>query len=154
MKTVLIHVYRPEFFEIYMPSKSTSPLLASSKPAIITQCCCFAAAARPQQCQKLIMMNVQIDALQNLLVIKILRQIFKLNNFSMVLSLANLGFKTYSPVLMQNPVPNSCTFITLNEGGLKPISPSPRILCSSDNVLYLPSDRKSAPFFSIYCAFP
>ena len=36
----------------------------------------------------------------------------------------------------------------------KPISPSPRIhLRSSDNVLYLPSDRKSAPFSAYIAPF-
>ena len=58
-------------------------------------------------------MNVQIDALQNLLVIKILRQILKLNNLLHGPLPYQFKFSTYSSVLMQNPVPNSCTFITL-----------------------------------------
>ena len=58
-------------------------------------------------------MNVQIDALQNLLVIKILRQILKLNNLLHGPLPYQFKFRTYSSVLMQNPVPNSCTFITL-----------------------------------------
>ena len=43
--------------------------------------CGLAAAAGAQQCQKLVFVDIQIDAAQHLLVIIVFRQVFEFNNF-------------------------------------------------------------------------